>query len=253
MARDIIVSETQLIHNCMDTVVSTTDNRIILCMEGTAIVQINMSEYSFRRGDGVILPKDTAVHFVEYSGNLSVSALAGIVIPVADAQVFRLGRDEFEVARSILELLWRYSDISGEDPVFIGHQVESLTSFLSSHATAGPDTSTGGRKMELLKEFIRLVQADSREHKDVEYYARRMNVTQSYLYSNVTRAVGRSPMDVIGRLVCQKAEVLLSQKGALISDVADQLGFSSPSNFAKYFKRITSFTPREYQQMVKCQ
>lgn len=44
-----------------------------------------------------------------------------------------------------------------------------------------------------------------------------------------------------------RAIVLLNQ-GESVGHVADEVGFSSPSNFSKFFKQQTGKTPKKYQK-----
>ncbi len=62
-----------------------------------------------------------------------------------------------------------------------------------------------------------------------------------------------SPMQyLIKYRIMQGAELLLSDPGRNVSEVATCCGFDSPSNFTKMFKRYYTLSPREYRALKIC-
>ncbi|MBQ7377529.1 MAG: helix-turn-helix transcriptional regulator [Clostridia bacterium] len=61
-----------------------------------------------------------------------------------------------------------------------------------------------------------------------------------------SKRVGKTPMQYIGELRCERAKALLATGKYNCKIVAFRLGFASASYFIKYFKQHTGITPGEY-------
>jgi transcriptional regulator GlxA family with amidase domain len=59
---------------------------------------------------------------------------------------------------------------------------------------------------------------------------------------------GRSFRDVVLDVKVHSAMKLLADSRRAITEIATQLGFSTPSNFSRSFKNITGLTPTEYRR-----
>ena len=65
------------------------------------------------------------------------------------------------------------------------------------------------------------------------------------------RTIQLSPLQYLLKYrIRQGAELLLSNPGNSVSEIATLCGFDSPSNFAKMFKRFYNCTPRDYRKSV---
>ena len=60
---------------------------------------------------------------------------------------------------------------------------------------------------------------------------------------------GITPQEYLDRMVIDASCCLLSNTTLPFKDIADRLGFSSPANFTKYFKKHKRITPTEYRKI----
>ncbi|MFF2090800.1 response regulator [Paenibacillus sp. NPDC058174] len=70
----------------------------------------------------------------------------------------------------------------------------------------------------------------------------------AYLSRLYKKETGVSLTDYILKLRMDKAKLLLSQTNELVSTVADAVGYTHFSHFAKMFKKITGVSPQEYRK-----
>ena len=105
------------------------------------------------------------------------------------------------------------------------------------------------RHTELFNRFCDLVVKHYRESREIKYYADLLNLTPKYL-SKVIRAAtgGISPAEWIEQFVTAQAKRLIETRATqTLQETAYMLGFSEPSSFYRYFKRVTGMTAKQYR------
>ena len=79
----------------------------------------------------------------------------------------------------------------------------------------------------------------------VESLASEMGLSRVQLYRKVKALTGRTPVDIIRLSRLNRAKALLAQGNRNVSEVAYDVGFSSPSYFTKCFKDEFGMLPGE--------
>jgi len=105
------------------------------------------------------------------------------------------------------------------------------------------------RHTELFNRFCDLVAKHYRESREIKYYADLLNLTPKYL-SKVIRAAtgGITPAEWIEQFVTAQAKRLIETRATqTLQETAYMLGFSEPSSFYRYFKRVTGMTAKQYR------
>jgi len=100
----------------------------------------------------------------------------------------------------------------------------------------------------LLEKFLNLLQANYKEHRDMEFYAGRMCLTPKYLSKVIKEKSGKSASEWIDNYVTLEARALLKSTNMTIRQISDELNFPSQSFFGKYFKRHQGMSPKEYRK-----
>ncbi len=96
--------------------------------------------------------------------------------------------------------------------------------------------------------FLELVNQHAIHHRDIAFYADKLCVTPNHLGFMVKKMSGSTVVEWINRHILQEAKVELKFTDRPITDIAYRLNFSTPSFFAKFFKRETGMTPLEYRR-----
>lgn len=107
------------------------------------------------------------------------------------------------------------------------------------------------RNSVVMNRFVSLVKQNYREHRDVEYYADKMNMTAKYMSALVKKTSGKSALQWIEDYVILDAKAQLSSTRDSIQSISYNLNFPSQSFFGRYFKRVVGVSPSEYRQSIK--
>lgn len=95
-----------------------------------------------------------------------------------------------------------------------------------------------------LRQFRLLVEQHHRQHWPVARYAEALGCTPRTL-TRLTRAAWQvSPREVIHQRLAGEARRLLRFSDATAAQIAEQLGFSDPSYFSRFYRRLTGRRPR---------
>ena len=79
--------------------------------------------------------------------------------------------------------------------------------------------------------------------------ANMLNTNRNYIYNAINRGIGLSFAEYINKKRIEYAVQLIDQdREILLTDVAHQSGFSSPSAFYRNFKLYMDCTPSDYQK-----
>lgn len=131
----------------------------------------------------------------------------------------------------------------------IGMLVDSTKPGNGQTGDSGKMTSFTDSDNTFLSQVMELVE---KHMNDTEYgqeqLARDMLMSRSTLYRRIKAVSGLSPIEFLRNVKMKRAEELLLQHRLSISEIAYELGFSSPKYFTKIFKEETGMTPSEYQK-----
>ncbi|MBQ7387085.1 MAG: helix-turn-helix domain-containing protein [Clostridia bacterium] len=83
---------------------------------------------------------------------------------------------------------------------------------------------------------------------EVAELCRLLGVTQPYIYKIFKSNTGMSPKQYINECKMKRARKMLSETELSISAISDALGFSSPLDFSKFFKKHEKVCASEYRR-----
>ncbi|MGW8316927.1 MAG: helix-turn-helix domain-containing protein, partial [Bacteroidales bacterium] len=86
------------------------------------------------------------------------------------------------------------------------------------------------------------------ENFSVSDLAKEVGLSRSALHRNLVKLTGKSPSDLITEIRLTKARELLENNSATVSEIAYNVGFTSPSYFDKVFKKVYHVTPGELRR-----
>lgn len=100
--------------------------------------------------------------------------------------------------------------------------------------------------LNLYLEFKNLINKNYSNHKSVEFYCSQLNITEKSLNRAIKNVSGITAKSIIHHKVLIEAKWLLGNNDSSIKVVSNELGFSEPTNFVKYFKKYMGVSPSEY-------
>lgn len=83
--------------------------------------------------------------------------------------------------------------------------------------------------------------------RDIKEYARIMGVSPDHFNGAVHALGGMSAFDWRNRYLLLEAQELLEKTPMKLKEISDKLGFTQPSVFSKYFRRLTKMEPYEWR------
>jgi len=106
--------------------------------------------------------------------------------------------------------------------------------------TLQPADATVAQLRMLVDEYFR------REHQ-LGFYAEKLGMTVDRLNDHVKRATGVTAGHLIRQRLLTEAKRQLVFTAQPIQDIAEELAFSDPSHFARFFRKQTGTTPHEFR------
>jgi AraC family transcriptional activator of pobA len=92
-----------------------------------------------------------------------------------------------------------------------------------------------------------LVDESFRRERQLGFYAEQLGMTVDRLNDHVKRATGVTAGHLVRQRVLSEAKRQLVFTAQPIQDIANELAFSDPSHFARFFRKHTGTTPHEFR------
>lgn len=86
------------------------------------------------------------------------------------------------------------------------------------------------------------------EKNRISDYASMLSVSVNHLNKCVKTASGKSAQDLLGEMMLMEAKALLKQTNLSINEIAWQLRKEDSSDFSKFFKAKTGYTPTQFRK-----
>jgi len=97
------------------------------------------------------------------------------------------------------------------------------------------------------EQFMHLLADHCLQQREVQFYSEKLNITAKYLNHLCKTHSGVTASEWIQRHARERIIILLQSKRFNISEIADEMEFSSRSFFTRYVKKLLGATPSEYR------
>ena len=240
-------------------------HRAISLRSGQGMVHLQSGPIPFDAPCMIWLPADAGTAITMHAGTrgviLSLSevglAQAIAVGPMADSLrsivslpfvSSRLEPDEADRFHRCLERL--RAELEAEQP---GHNdvVRHLTAVLSIdiwRLTRPLDQSAQSSDRMITTRFLQMVEQNLRAQWPIARYAEELQISPERLSAILRKTTERAPLALIHARIIQEANVLLTNSGMQIADIAENLGFSDPAYFSRFYKRMTGYSPNRQRR-----
>lgn len=104
------------------------------------------------------------------------------------------------------------------------------------------------QKLQLVAQFSGLVQEEYRLSRNADHFARKLLITYKHLNACCKEVFNKTAKQVIDEYVILEAKRRLVNLSVQTAEIAYELGFEEPTNFTKYFKKLTGMTPRQFKE-----
>lgn len=178
-----------------------------------------------------------------YSIQGSISLFSNPIIEVTEDEAFTFVTDITNIRRRI--------DDTGH--LFYTEMIGSLLQTMiydlfSFHASSNENVLTTDRVGYITSRFFMLIEAGRpKTEREVGHYARELNVTSKYLSDTIRRVTGQSVSTHINRTATNIMIGYLNDNTMSISQIADEMQFSSLSYFSRYCRKHTGMSPAQFR------
>ena len=132
--------------------------------------------------------------------------------------------------------------------------IESLFVILISKAEAIKQSQTflikSSSKIRFFHSFTTMMEQHISKSRSADFYARELGVTYKHLNSICKELLNKTAKQVIDDYVILLAKRSLINSSLKSTELAYALGFEDPTNFTKYFKQKTGFTPKGFKSSL---
>ena len=242
-----------------------TYGAILICRKGMAILNVNYKDWELYEGAVITLfPNDVVelkidgnfeAEILKYNPSLLREASLQLEQTVYSSLRKDRCRQDTPVVTNIINgmfaLLKVYFDQSECTCIsqlvlcqlkafFIGFH-----EYLQRNPQYRPDEVKSYRVRELFNRFMMLLERDFKISRDVNYYARQMNISSKYLTNIVSQVTGHTPKTIIDQYVILQLKMHLKRTTQSIKEMAWEFHFADVSFFCRYFKKHTGLTPQQ--------
>lgn len=115
----------------------------------------------------------------------------------------------------------------------------------------GPHPLISDAHFVIAVRFDKLVDDAKNHSKNVGHFSSLLNVSDKTLNTISKKFFRRTAANFIHDKKVLEAKRMLTVAKLSIKEISFQLGFDQPTNFTKYFKRHTGFTPKAFREQIR--
>ena len=237
-----------------------------VCLKGEVKATLNLSEYTVKENDFVIIipgsfmqihevSPDTIISFLGFSSSFinTINFWKNITVnlgSIINNPIVHLKKETAEFYRDTVSLLIKAAESPDNllNKEFMIHVVEILYNTLSTVYTHNtiPENGKRSREHEVLKEFIRLAFENYMTEHKATFYAKEIGLSLSHFCATIKKSTGNTVQEILQQLIITDAKAQLKSSDIKINKIAKSLGFS-PTAFNRYFLEYVKMTPLEYR------
>lgn len=228
--------------------------QIILMTHGTGWHQIDFLKYPIKKHQLFIM-KPGQVHSWHLNKNVK-----GLVIefnresmPGFNEQLFFssdelvISKEKFNQLVFVSEIM--HSEFNQKEEFYDLCLISYLSGFLIQLKRSDQRKEVAHIKVgSIIDRFRKLVEKDYRTQHRVEYYGKELKVSAKALTMQITRALGKSPREIIQERFLLEAKRLLAFSNLTVAEIGYELGFDDANYFSRFFRTHTKISPAQFRK-----
>lgn len=169
-------------------------------------------------------------------------------------EALQLTADEEKEIRTVFNLLFQHYKTKQNNYNVLLSYIHVLISLIENfyHRQFSTDIK---KYNHIVSEFQQLLKdyynSEANQLPTVHYFAEKLHLSPNYLGDIIKYFTKKSAIETIHDFMVTKAKQLLQESTLNNSEIAYELGFEYPNYFAKFFKKNTLLTPKEYRKQFQ--
>lgn len=237
---------------------------ILFCLSGASEFSVNLSQFSVKFGDAIVMIPGSIIEFKSASPDLKFFTIAfsteyydttsNIVPHMQAVPVISLGNEKIKECLDIYFAIEKHihNGLGNYGKNIIKGYVDTLLSILISQWQNKYVISPRrmNRPAMIFQEYLQLVRENYSTKRLVSEYADMMCITPKYLSKVIKGQSGKNASEFIDEMVILEAKALLKHSKYSIKQVSEKLNFPNPSFFSKFFKAKFGMQPSAYRKGI---
>ncbi len=242
-----------------------TSHGFILLIEGEIEMILNQEEFKFNAKSFVITPAGQMNNFVQINPNS-----VGYIGTFSDAILFNntnnnqikifqnllspnkfphfiLDKLIFDVINQVMNRIWQlHSSQSNNKSLIIQNYLSSILLEIQN-LSLDKEVNKKDKSNKLVTNFKKLLIEEIQETFQPKDFAKKLNVSTNHLNKVLKKLTKKTTSEWINEQRLLEAKYFLRYSTKPISEISYLLGFTEPSHFTKFFKKLTRIRPSEYR------
>jgi len=240
---------------------------IFICHAGSSRALYNMQEIRFQKNEVAMILPNHIIHPIECSPDYTITVIIHSLAFEQEMTQRRMthDRNKFHETPACLltnEDMAQYMkaidmlELISNTPVsryphrheMLLAQTDIMTEMLDACRREIDEERAINRNRSVFNTFCNLLAQHYREQHEVAFYAEKAHLTTRHFSVVIKEVVGISASDYIEQYLTTQAKNLLSSRPDLsVQQIGYYLGYADSPSFCRFFKRLTSVTPKEYR------
>lgn len=224
------------------------EGRLLIVHQGSIDLELDLEEHHMQAGDiALAIPDSLAmVNVLDVDSVISIVTFRQIPLANGRQECFVAHCDEATLLRieKYIDLITMQSKRCDEYPDIVSRLFDSL--ILDMQSLCPEAVRSQGNTF--MHRFLKILSQEGRVKHPIDFYADHLCVTTGYVSSMVKRHSGMTALQWIDRALVREAKVLLHHTKMPVAEVAETLGFSTPSFFIRFFRQQTGTTPLQFRK-----
>ena len=239
--------------------------QLIALHSGSAVQEIDFVRYEIRPGmvvftspgqvQRLVVSKDCRGPFLLFKPEFVSAGRPGVSRQgVGFSDIAPLIQSTPAIANAIQVLTEEYSLLHRDriSRMIIVHEAAALLLRLRRESeSALGQKSSPTEAYALFRKFELLVEEKFTDHRSASMLARELACSERTLRRACLGSTGQPPKALVQQRVALEAKRVLAHTDQPVKVIADQLGFSEPPNFVKFFRRVAGELPSAFRLRVQ--
>lgn len=256
------------LRKCVGKLMDLNGCTALLCTGGYAIISVNSKQYRVSRRSLVLMPYDMSfipirtsagfcVRYISVSREIADHLFCNINVNVWDliytSPVLDTSAIQYELLyRWFDQMEWMLKICHDEyqENILKNSLYNLLIGICSEAKRMGIKEMASdikSRTWKLAGEFYALLNRYHGKHREVKFYADKMNITPDYLYKLIYRTDKVTPKEVIDRYTVVTIKNYLQSTDLSVKSIADELNFEDSSYMCRFFRKMTGMSPNQFR------